>query len=561
VDVIVVGSGAGGATAALAARWAGAGDVLLLEKEALFGGTTGKSGGTFWIPNNTLLQKEGVHDEKEPTLRFMAKLSYPEKYDPSSPKLGLDELEYGWLSQYYDLGSKIVAEMEERGVIQLAAARFRDGKLASDYNYDPEMPVREGKLLGSGMPGWQVGILNFLNGITKRVLPPLRTMIPFVKEILFLEEFALDISYGIGLMLCQKLRAGLKKEGVRVEMGHAVDALLVEGDRARGVRVQTSQGEKVIEARMGVVFGSGGFAHSKELRQKYMPQRPIDGTAASKGNDGIMIHIAQELGLNLVHMDRIWGAQCLTEESQQTFETESCIFICRGDSAILVNREGRRIMNEKNKYDNRVRPHWQDGNRFLLLVADKRCVDLYGMDFAKSLPASPNSKFYIKGSSVAAFTAAARDRVKKVAAVAGESFTLSDDFEKGLEDSINKFNSFAKSGKDLDFHRGEEPSELQWHYKHASGGKNPTMFPIDSTDLYGVIVGPQATDTKGGPQIDLQGRCLRGGQPFEGLYACGNASGAISGDAYWSGGVPIGSAIITGYIAGKNVASQIRSRL
>merc|ERR1719253_1199143 len=261
-------------------------------------------------------------------------------------------------------------------------------------------------------------------------------------------------------------------------------------------------------------------------------------------------------------MDRIWGAQCIVEESQEKFETSSCMFICRGDSMILVNRDGRRVMNEKKPYDERARDHWVEGNRFLLLVADKRCVDLYGMDFAKSLPGSPNSKYYIKGSSVATFAVEARKRLAKVATRAGVKFTLSDTFEKGLEETIERYNTFAKNGKDLDFHRGETPYEQEWHYGgHSRRGKNKTMFPIDSTQIYGVIVGPMATETKGGPKIDLQARCLKNGRPFEGLYAAGNCSGAISGDAYWSGGVPIGSAIITGYTAGKDAGSKPKARL
>lgn len=86
-------------------------------------------------------------------MRFMANNSYPEKYDAEDPKLGLGDLEHDCLSQYYDLGSRVVSEMQKRGVLVLTAATFRDGLLAADYNYDPDMPVHEGKLLGGGMPG------------------------------------------------------------------------------------------------------------------------------------------------------------------------------------------------------------------------------------------------------------------------------------------------------------------------------------------------------------------------------------------------------------------------
>lgn len=569
VDIIVVGSGAAGSTAALSAKWAGAKDVLLLEKDGkTAGGTTAKSGGTFWIPNNPVLKKMKRVDSKEHTLNFMARLSYPEKYTKDSSTLGLDQLEYDWLAQYYDKGSDIIAEMEAKKVIKIIPAKFNNGELAADYNHEPSMPVRDGKLLGSGMPspGIVVPALRVTNALFRRILPPIRTLMPAVKEALFLEEFALDISYGIGITFVKKLQASMKSAGVAVEMGSSVDAVVVRDGRVCGVRVVTSKGSQVIEARNGVIFGSGGFAHSKDLRQKYLKDKPIDGTAAAGGNDGVATRVSEELGCDLVHMDRIWGAQCIVEESQQTFETEGSIFVCRGDSAILVNLDGKRVCNEKTKYDNRVRVHWDEAkrNRFLFLLADKRCVDLYGMNFAKSLPASPSSPFYIKGSSVEAFSKAARTRIAAVASKAGEEgLTLSADFESNLKAQIERFNSYAKAGKDEEFHRGETPYEIQWHYVHAKGSPNPTMHPIDTSNLYGVIIGPQATETKGGPRIDLDARCLKDGNAIPGFYACGNASGAISADAYWSGGVPIGSAIITGYLAGKHAAggAQIQSRL
>ena len=143
----------------------------------------------------------------------MANNSYPEKYDAEDPNVGLSDLEYGWLSQYYDLGSRVVSEMQKRGVLVLTAATFRDGSLAADYNYDPDMTVHEGKLLGGGMPGWQVGIINTLNALAKRFLSSWRS-VPGVRKLLLLEEFKLDISYGIGVTLCQKLRAAAEKDGI-----------------------------------------------------------------------------------------------------------------------------------------------------------------------------------------------------------------------------------------------------------------------------------------------------------------------------------------------------------
>jgi 3-oxosteroid 1-dehydrogenase len=103
-----------------------------------------------------------------------------------------------------------------------------------------------------------------------------------VRKLLLLEEFKLDISYGIGVTLCQKLRAAAGKDGVEIKMDHAVTALVVDDDRVRGVRVMTREGERIIEARKGAIFGTGGFAQNEELRSKYMSHRPVEGTAACR---------------------------------------------------------------------------------------------------------------------------------------------------------------------------------------------------------------------------------------------------------------------------------------
>jgi len=558
VDVIVIGSGAAGSTAALSAKWAGAGDVLLLEKDPKsFGGTTAKSGGTFWIPNHPLMEAEGIKDEKEPTLRFMAKLSYPEKYNAKAPKLGLSDLEYGWIEQYYDTGSEVCKQLKERDAFSLSMAKFHSGQPMFDYNHDPENPCLQGRLLGCGMDAWMVKSLHGTNSVVKR-LGWMRHAMPAFKEVLFLNEFGLDITYGIGLNFCQKTKAALKKADVPVEMGSDVQGVVMDGDRVVGVRVKTPKGEKVIEARKGVIFGSGGFSNSPELRAKYLKDRPVDGTGASWGNDGILVKIGEQIGLDLVNMDFIWGSQCILEESLKTFETESCIFMFRGDSNMMVNHTGVRVMNEKAPYNTRVKEHYKPGNRLLFQIADRRAVDLYGCNFAKTLPGSPGDKLYVYGKDVKEFTANMRKRLAEVAPKAGVELSLTDDFEERVQETIYKYNEYANTGKDLDFKRGESNSSQQWTFDHQKGkAPNKCMCALDlSKGVYGVIIGPQCLDTKGGPQLDLDARVLKKGKPVPGLYACGNASaGSLGSNAYWSGGATIGGAMVTGWLAGQHVAN------
>jgi len=442
----------------------------------------------------------------------------------------------------------------------LTQPRFFDGGLVYDYNHWDQNPQKQGRMVAAGMPRWQRWVLHFVR-IFSRLLAPLRCKFPGVKELLNLKEFKLDISYGIGLTMVARFQAALKAAKVEVRLKQAVDAVVEDKNGAViGVRLSTPQGVKLVAAK-AVIFATGGFSNDQELRSKYLgaKRKMIDGTAACSGNVGDFVRIAEELGLDLVNMDKIWGSQCYSEQSSETFETPGCLFQFRGDSAILVNGHGARVMNEKKPYDLRVRHHWDaPENRFMILIADRRAVDLYGNNFiAMTLPGDPASPLYIRGESIAALTANLRPRVAALAQNLAVDYSLAMEFESKLAATIARFNGFAEDGVDQDFHRGETDYEKQWQFSHPIKGQNSCLYPIDATDLFAVIIGPQSADTKGGPAIDLHARCVRKGVAVPGLYACGNASGAISGDAYWSGGAAIGSAMITGYVAGMHSAAVI----
>ena len=95
-DIVVVGSGVGAATAALATHENGDA-VLLLEKAPTVGGTSAKSAGVLWIPNNFTLKAKGIEDRKADCLEYMARFTYPERYSASSPNLGLSTGEFDLL--------------------------------------------------------------------------------------------------------------------------------------------------------------------------------------------------------------------------------------------------------------------------------------------------------------------------------------------------------------------------------------------------------------------------------------------------------------------------------
>src|SRR5512136_1518454 len=148
-DVIVVGSGAAAYSAAITSRSKGA-EVIMLEKGALYGGTTLRSGGGFWIPNNRFQKEKGILDSKEDATRYMARYSFPQLYNPDDPRLGLPENEYNLISTYYDTAWRMVEYMESIGALKLIQEINWTGKPQVDYmDHLPENKGIRGRVLYS----------------------------------------------------------------------------------------------------------------------------------------------------------------------------------------------------------------------------------------------------------------------------------------------------------------------------------------------------------------------------------------------------------------------------
>ena len=137
---------------------------------------------------------------------------------------------------------------------------------------------------------------------------------------------------------------------------------------------------------------------------------------------------------------------------------------------------------------------------------------------------------------------------------------LADGFLATLSATIERFNSFARSGVDEDFHRGESAIELFMHGERAGDSElpNPTMFPLaEHGPYYATILAPGAIDTKGGPKVNERMQILDGAEiPVPGLYGVGNCVASPSGQAYWSGGSTWGPYITFGYVAARSIAGE-----
>src|SRR4051794_10185318 len=252
-DVVVVGGGAGGLPAALFARWLGDA-VILLEKAPQLGGTANKAAFWYWVPNNAPMRALGLEDPEDDFLRYCARLTAPERYDPSSPTLGLAQWEFDAVRAVYESAAPAVELLAERDALP-----YRHCEAVPDYW--SELPEDKAP--------------------TGRVLVP--------------RDARESMSDG-GLNGIRTLSAAAARDGVDVRLGHRVQRVLRAGGAVAGVEATTADAGRLrARARKAVIFASGGFTHDLELRQNHLAS-PVFGGCAAATNEGDFVRIATPLG-------------------------------------------------------------------------------------------------------------------------------------------------------------------------------------------------------------------------------------------------------------------------
>lgn len=530
-DVVCVGSGAAACAAAVTAVGQG-GKAILVEKMPLPGGTTGKSGGVTWIPNNPFLRARGIDDNKTDCLRFLARYAYPREYTPGSPTLGLPASDYRLLEAFYDNGSPMIEHMDKLG-----AVRFKEFKMwfvdkyAPDYaDHLPENKVSRGRALE---PAAGAGS-----------------------------------SLGGGSLAAQ-LEAWLTKRGMPVLLEHRVTKLVMDNGRVIGI--EAMHGDKLvrIKARKAVVFGTGGYSHNTELVGLHQPG--LYGACAMPGSTGDFISIAGAAGARMGALNTAWRTQVVLEEALENRAVGMGAFVLPGDSMILVNKYGQRIVNEKINYNDRTQLHFvfdpvkkEFPNQVQFMIFDERSLDAFGGAFP--IPADRRAaRFMIQGKTLAELADNIAERMKKLEKHIG-TYTLAPNFKASLADTVSRFNGYAQAGVDPEFERGVHEYDKDWQAlfspvrKESSQPANPmpnvTMHPLNGP-FYAFILGPGALDTNGGPAINEKAQVLdTAGKPIPGLYGAGNCIASPARGAYFGAGGTIGLALTFGYIAGLHAMQQ-----
>jgi 3-oxosteroid 1-dehydrogenase len=543
-DVVVAGSGAAGMTAALAAAGRGL-NVVVIEKTEHFGGSTARSGGGVWVPGNSVLKRAGVRDTPELASVYLAyvagdcvSLTRQHALLEHGPAM-LDlvraqtPVDFAWVPGYADYYPEAPGGLASGRTIEPVPldGRVLGGELAR-LN-PPYLPAPDGMAITAADYRWLS-----LGSSHPRAIWTTAKVTGRMATTKLLRRRTLSL----GQALAAGLRAGLVSAGVPVWLGTPMTGLLIENGRVTGVHATIGGEHATIRARRGVLIATGGFERNAAMRAQYQRQ-PVgaEWTTGSAGNTGDGIVAGQQAGAALDLMDDAWWGPSIPLTSGPFF----CLSERSLPGCILVNGDGRRFVNEAAPYVDAVHAMYDRHTEAsphipAWLILDQRYRNSYvfaGMPPRKPLP----RRWYAAG---AAF------RAETLAAVAAQVGIRA----AGLEETVERFNGFARSGKDTDFGRGD--SAYDRYYGDPRCRPNPNLAPLAQPPFYAIKIVPGDLGTKGGLRTDERARVQRADRSvIPGLYAAGNASAAVMGHSYAGAGATIGPAMTFGYIAAMDMAA------
>ena len=605
-DVIVLGSGAAGLTAALAAA-AGGADVGLYEKADLLGGTTAISGGIVWVPGNHLMDRAERESDPDEALHYLQALAGD----------SLDELVAG---AFVSTGPQMLRFVEEA-----SPCRFR---LLTGYpDYHPEVSgARPGggrslepELFDLSVLGEWAGQIRYWDGEPRPLLlsetgyggatePPPRAVIADRKE---------RGVCGMGEALVGSLLAGCLDAGVSVRAGWRARHLVTGERRVSGVRFDSPDGEITVEAGRGVILATGGFEWNESLVRLFL-RGPMDAPAGVPSNTGDGLDMAIDAGSALGNMAQAWWAPMARIPGDEAWGSPRYHLVLAERTrpgSIMVNRAGERFCNEAANYNSL-------GEAFHSLGPSTPGSATPGPSTpgsatpgpgtpgsatsgsatpgsgtpgsATSGSATPGSGTPGSGTSGSATSGSATpgsgtpdetgivawlicdDRYRRRYPLPGcrrgaepptwvhrgntlaELATVIGVSPTALSETVAEFNRHAAAGADPAFGRGSSV------YDRFNGDRSlqdaaATLGTLDEPPFYAVAIRIGALGTSGGPRTDGRGRVLsRDGATIPGLWAAGNVMAAPTATVYGGAGGTLGPAMTFGYLAGRDAARADR---
>ena len=557
VDVVVVGSGNGGLTGALAAKVGAEDQILVIEKLDCVGGTSASSGGGVWIPCNRYAREAGVDDSLDAARDYLR------------ATIPADEYQSDLIDTFLEMGPKMVDFLHEN-------SRVRYESLPSYPDYFNEAPgMRAGHRSMEPAPiamselGVDAGILHepnpqtllfgrlaftqeelqlFVTQTAGWISTLLKHLVAYLVDVPWRCKFKRARRLTLGAAGVARLLISLRAAGIPVWRSTRLLELLTQTGRVVGVRVQREGRVMTIGARRGVLLAAGGFEHNQTMRESHLP-KPTDAawTAGSPGNQGEGIAAAVRIGAATKFMDKAWW--CTTLKVPGESAPRLSIFEKSMPGNYTVNTLGHRVANESQNYQMFMRTLHEKH------ASNENCCPLYMVfdaDHRRKYPVGPlmPGKF-VPDALVARswFSSGFLTRANTLEELA-ERLRVD---PAGLAATARRVSDFARSGKDLEFARGE--SLYDQYYGDPAVSPNPCLSALEKPPFYAMRIDPGDFGTCGGLIVDTEARVLdERGQPIEGLYATGNCTAGLL-TTYPGPGATLGPAMTFGYIAGLGLSA------
>ncbi len=556
VDLLVIGGGAAGMTAALVGSLEGL-NTLLCEKTDMLGGLTATSGGTIWVPGTTQSIRAGVPDTIDAARQYLMSVigarggdTQREAFLQSGPHV-LDYLESR--SDLVFVASQAhpdyIANQSGAayGGRALAPAPFDGRKLGVDF-YRVRPPRPEFLILG--------GMMVPRSDIPHLVKPfgSLESCTRVASLILRHAFDRLRYPRGTNLVMGNALVArflfSLRKQQVPIAFETSLVDLLREDGKVVGAVLERSDGRVSVRAKKGVVLATGGIGWNQTLRQKLFPAAAQPHSLAPKSNTGDGISIGLRTGAGLddkLESAGLWMPCSILRRPDGTISVYPHILLDRSKPGLIaVNKAGRRFVNEGDSYHDFVMAMLHSNQTVpsvpAHLICDRSFLTKYGVGLA--YPGTRNFKPFIDaGYLIEGGT------LPELAAKVGID-------PSGLEQTVAKHNRYAETGVDEEFGRGT--SDLNRIYGDPDNRPNPCMRRIGPGPYYAVAVWPADLAGSAGLRTDANARVLDADdQPIVGLYACGNDSGSIFRGTYPGPGATLGPAIVFGWRSAMHAAGKL----
>lgn len=559
-DFVIVGSGGASMCASLLCKTLGK-RALIVEKQDKVGGSTGFSGGVWWIPNNPVMKRHGAEDSLDNARRyFESAVTY---HGPGSSPARREA--------FLATGPEMVSFLERQGM----AFRYADGW--SDYYDDRPGGVARGRSLVA-----EVFDVNQLGEWKARLSMYRGVALPLGSEdfpTLFLmkrnwagKRMAMKLAWRMltGKLLGRDVRGGgaaiqgrmlqiALREQLPIWRESPVEDFVVENERVVGIVVKRGGQTVRVRATDGVLINAGGFSHSQAMREQYQPKpNPWRWTNANPGDTGEMIQAAQRLGAAVDCMEEAWwvitslGPNETLPEGAVAPDGYPIPFMHHLDLSLpysmMVDQDGNRFCDEAGAYmeigQRLYERHRQTGKGIpAWVIMDRRQREFYPWGTASpgQVPQAWLDSGYLKKA----------DTLDELAKLCGID-------PAGLARGVERFNGFCRTGKDLDFNRGGRA------FDNAHGDPtvkpNPNLGPIEQGPFYAVAIYPGDVGTAGGVLTDEHGRVLRAdGSVIAGLYATGNSTASVVGRCYPGAGASIGASFVFGYRAAQHACGAGKS--